>query len=560
MVMGAVLALVSAGTAAGQQMTADDWRSDLQYLARVIDEVHPNPYLFHDRDEFVAAVDQLSESLDGMTDDQAIAGLSRITAMIRDGHSSLQWTSARFPSPGSLPLRLRATPDGWVVVGVAGESESILGGIVKTIAGRPASEVMDDLAKYMGADNESQELLRAPMLLAMGRYALGSGLVDESGSLPITVDVGGTTVDTEIALDPSATGLAWMRDPFAAPGNDGHSVADRWKTRPLAFARTGMPYWSEYLPEHEALYLQINQINDSSRPSLINGDESVLQLNEFLSASLALTESREIGKLIIDLRFNGGGDNFLARDMVRTLHQYPELNDDGRLLVLTGAQTFSAAMNLVSILEIYTGALFVGEPPGNRPNHYGDARGFTLPSSGLGVRISTLNWQLGTNAWDVRILMQPDIWAPFDQAALVEGRDPALEAALVHEDGTLLADRLMDEFEGSGVEGALELFESEVRPSEPGMWHFHSDPLFTLGYALFRRGVPVPEVAGIFVRASHLYPDRPDVLFSIGRVAGRVPNWEMAAQMYEGAAALWPQNGVIATHLARARLELEAGD
>ncbi|MDH3428161.1 MAG: hypothetical protein OEM23_06975, partial [Gemmatimonadota bacterium] len=84
------------------------------------------------------------------------------------------------------------------------------------------------------------------------------------------------------------------------------------------------------------------------------------------------------------------------------------------------------------------------------------------------------------------------------------------------------------------------------------------DVLFDFGFRLFRQGIGVPEVAPVFFATADMYSDQPSVLFSIGRIAARVPDWPLALRMYEGALALWPGNTVIATHLAQARLEVEA--
>jgi hypothetical protein len=383
--------------------------------------------------------------------------------------------------------------------------------------------------------------------------------VDGSGVLSLGVQIdGGSSRSLDIPLLEMPLNFGWTQSFFAAPGENTRSITDLWPETPLAFSHPGEPYWSEYDAEHELLYVQINQINSSDRPVSLDGAETVLSLPDFLASSLALTQDHETEKLVVDLRFNGGGDNFVAREMIQILHEYPALMERGRLFVLMGRKTFSAATNFVSLFEAYSNALFVGEPLGGRPNHFGDARSFPLPNSGLVARVSTLNWQLGVNPWDVRRMMEPDIWAPLDQASLKNGIDPALEAVVSYDESLTLVNRMMTAYESSGVEAAMALFTTEVQPTEPGIWHYQPAVLLDFGIRLFRRGVDVSEVAPVFLGAAQLYPDQPTVMFSIGRAASRVPNWELAEQMYERALELWPANDVIATHLAHARFELQA--
>ncbi len=61
----------------------------------------------------------------------------------------------------------------------------------------------------------------------------------------------------------------------------------------------------------------------------------------------------------------------MNKTLVMALIQSEELNQYGRTFVLTGIRTFSAAQFLVSNLEQYTRALFVGEPTSSHPDHIG---------------------------------------------------------------------------------------------------------------------------------------------------------------------------------------------
>jgi hypothetical protein len=77
-------------------------------------------------------------------------------------------------------------------------------------------------------------------------------------------------------------------------------------------------------------------------------------------------------------------------------------------------------------LEKHTSAIFVGEPTGARPNHYGDSRKIRLPNSGLTLRVSTLYWQYA-GPKDERSSLPPHIPVRFVVDDLRTGRDPAFE-------------------------------------------------------------------------------------------------------------------------------------
>ncbi|MBK8095580.1 MAG: hypothetical protein IPK26_00625 [Planctomycetes bacterium] len=70
-----------------------------------------------------------------------------------------------------------------------------------------------------------------------------------------------------------------------------------------------------------------------------------------------------------------------------------------------------------------TQALFVGQPGGGRPNHFGDAQRRTLTVSGALLAVSTPRWQ-DLAAEDRRAFLAPDLPAPLRYADRVAGRDP----------------------------------------------------------------------------------------------------------------------------------------
>lgn len=118
--------------------------------------------------------------------------------------------------------------------------------------------------------------------------------------------------------------------------------------------------------------------------------ESISFANFTRQARLGLSDSR-IERVVLDLRRNGGGNNMLPEPLRRTLVK-SRFNRPGGLYVLVGPRTFSAAMNIATRLERETDALFVGEPTGGRPNHYGDAKYLVGSATGVPYLISTLRW------------------------------------------------------------------------------------------------------------------------------------------------------------------------
>jgi C-terminal processing protease CtpA/Prc len=149
-------------------------------------------------------------------------------------------------------------------------------------------------------------------------------------------------------------------------------------------------------------------------------------VTEFALEVEALAGSSRVAVVVLDLRQNGGGDNRTYRPLLESLQR---LGSKSRLAVLTSRLTFSAAMQLIVELEQHTQAVFVGEPTGGSPNHYGDATKVELPNSGLNAFVATVAWKTAGES-DDRLTRVPDIPVRQDSTAFFAGNDPVLDAAV----------------------------------------------------------------------------------------------------------------------------------
>ena len=117
----------------------------------------------------------------------------------------------------------------------------------------------------------------------------------------------------------------------------------------------------------------------------------------------------------------------MNRDIVRSLIK-SRYDAPGRLVVITGRRTWSAAQMLINELENIADVVFVGEPSASKGNVFGDSKKIVLPNSRLTVRVSSLYWQQ-SDPRDTREFIPVTVSAPLTFADYASGRDPALEAA-----------------------------------------------------------------------------------------------------------------------------------
>ena len=147
------------------------------------------------------------------------------------------------------------------------------------------------------------------------------------------------------------------------------------KQQPLSRQRQGEPFWFTHLPDSQTTYVSFRRYTS---------------LGDHAKALFTFITKNPTTRLIIDMRQNSGGDFFEGRKhLVEPLKRHATLNQKGRLFVIVGRQTFSAAMVNAIDFRKETNAILVGEPIGERPNSYSENDEMTLPNSRIVVSYST---------------------------------------------------------------------------------------------------------------------------------------------------------------------------
>ena len=198
----------------------------------------------------------------------------------------------------------------------------------------------------------------------------------------------------------------------------------------------------------------------------------------------------------------------------------------------------SAAQLLANALEKHTNAIFVGEPTGSSPNHYGELGQLLLPKTGLTVFYSQLYWQADPR--DQRPWIAPDIAAPLTYADLAAGRDPALLAIRTYQVPPS-APSLMDALLLAGkTEQALQAFRDHAaRYPNPWARPFEKE-LNDYGYALL--GKRPADALRVFTLATELYPNAANAWDSLGEANLAAGQRSRAAYCYARTLRLNPDD------------------
>jgi hypothetical protein len=423
---------------------AQRWREDLAFLAAEMPTLHANLFHTMPRDSFEVRIERLRNAVRVMAHHEIPVAIAELVADVRDGHTRLTLPvdpaaglfsgHSSTPDPKiedlkfhHLPIRLYLHSDGLFVRRVGRVHARAVGGRVLRIGGMSAEEAMRVVRPVVQRDNETQIRNLLPDFLVVPEVLAARGVTMDPAAASFEIEApGGRRMTLNLPAVPLGAAVDWVdaRDAAKAP-------APRYLRDPER------NYWFEYLAGERIVYLQYNEVYDE-------GDET---LEAFADRLFGFIDSSPVEALVVDIRGNPGGNNSRSRPLLLGLIRGAKLREPGRLFVITGRGTFSAAMMFAVDLEKYTPAIFVGEETGASPNGYGDSRKLTLPHSGLTVRMSTLEWQY-SDPRDGRDAIAPHVPAPLSSSDYAANRDPALDAVRAMVAGPPDAPRLAGKQEG----------------------------------------------------------------------------------------------------------------
>ena len=365
--------------------------------------------------DWIRRWNHLQRQADALDDASYVIALRRLLAWFREGHTTIVPFEflGEVPAPlasGVWGLRfpLRALPfhDGLWITETSAEARSLLGTRIQSIANQPIQRLMADHARSWPSENPAWAQNWAGLLASSPGTLHGLGVAHGSIGAALSFDcVSGDGVATTLAVSPRVE-------------SDQARIKVTRSSLLVEQFRAGAGVGNFVKPLPGALYVSIDDLSDLKE----------LSFAQFTDSVLSGMHSATIERIVIDLRRNGGGDNYLGEPLRHELAR-SRFNAPGGLCVLIGPGTFSAAQNLANRLERECFATFVGEPTGSAPNLIGDPAFHVGKATGITAMVATKCWFDG-GPDDQRRWIFPDVFVPSLYANWAAGHDPALDAAL----------------------------------------------------------------------------------------------------------------------------------
>ena len=379
----------------------EHWKEDLRFLAATLrgtsipgekdlpgqkDLAKVYPHL----DADLAALDA---ELPNLRNGAIYWRLAKILASAHIGHNSI------FPDdPQTLPLAFEWSGEGPVVTAASAELKSAIGKRVLKVGDLSPAAFLEVVTPYLSFETEGWRNLMAGQ--AMRRRTLLELLnLVQDGKVSLTVEGSKGPTVVEVPFTPAQTQLIPLREALDLPV-------------PLAGSHPEERYyWRQFLADPQTLYVQYRQCADDPK----------LKFADFAAQTLAQIDESRPRRVIVDLRFNQGGNSSLLSPLTAGLAS--RRKTIGAPLVLIGPDTFSSGVMGANELRQNAKARLVGTTTGGLLGGYGEAPSRRLPYSRLSVQ------------WTIKYFpspepVRPDITVITTASDLRAGRDPVLEAAI----------------------------------------------------------------------------------------------------------------------------------
>ncbi len=415
------------------------WEQDLAHVrARFLR--YDRSYSALDRARAFQLLDRLEAEVADLDDPRIIAGIARIAATADNAHTRFYLLRNR-TALRRVPIRLWWFDDGLFVIRATERYPGIIGCRVEGIGGQPATTVRSAVSG-MFAGNESWRDYKSTYFMTAPAALTGVGVGEDPTStrFDLSCEDGPHVVTAKaeplVRLDEPTENWrnlspAWRGELDLLPPEEGEWIAPlRGVVTPLYLSYPERNYWMEVLPRERTVYVHYARSQNAA-----DGES----IEAFADRVIETLDRPEFEAVIVDLRFNTGGDVGAAESFFERLVAHPDLVGGGRLAVIVGQATFSAGLFHAAQLRASGLATLVGREPGDRLDYWSEGGNLVLPNSGY-----TLHFANGYHSYSGRPdpsvekifrslsveSLAPDIEIRMTAEAYRSGDDPLLDAAL----------------------------------------------------------------------------------------------------------------------------------
>ena len=373
--------------------------------------IHPNIYSMIPEENLDSLEKEIYERIPISEDSDILMDLFRFTAAPNDAHT---FPFIFFPcfDIHNSPIQIYGFPDGWYVVDAGREYKNLIGLKVVEIGSMDINNIFEKYPVLLGVENDQSKKERFTYMAVIPEWLKYHKIIDNIDKVDfIFEDQIGSRLTKTLPSYKYFPPFIWS------------NVSKIENKKPHVFTNPRKD-WYQFTPidNGKVLYIEYHQCDNQSGKETV--EAFALNLEEHLV-------NNNYGRYIVDLRSNDGGNNNVNRELLRVIRDSKKVNQYGKLFVLIGRRTFSAAVMFTNQLQMQTNAILVGEPTSQGPVFYGRPSLVELPNSKLVIGISS-GLTIGGLPIDNRKSIEPDIFVEYAIDDFRYNEDPVLEIAMHH--------------------------------------------------------------------------------------------------------------------------------
>lgn len=531
---------------AQQTLSPQQWREDLKFLQETVHSDYPFLFKKTTAADFDQAVDKLYDEIPDLQEHEIVIGLARLVSSFKYGHTVLGFRYKPYAFH-QLPVNLYEFSDGMHIQGVHKDYAETLGAKVLAIAGVPVADALKAIYPVVPAENDQFFKAYAGTYLTSPEVLHAQGVLRElSDTVEFTLEKDGKTFKQNYKALPKGERVPTEYG-FTQQEGDWLDAREQ-DTTPNYLKQLDKIYYFEYLPDHKTVYVRQSQVQD----------DSLENIPAFYDRVFRFIEENDVDRLVLDVRLNGGGNNYKNKPVVTGIIRADKINKVGNFFVILGRRTFSACQNLVNELDNYTNAIFIGEPTSENINFYGDNNQVELPNSKIPAYLSFAWWQ-DKPQWEGAEWLAPHIAVDMSFEEYKTNKDPVLETALNFSDPDFVLDP-MDHMTTLFLSGKIEELKSEARRmiKDPKYRFFDFEGEFNnTGYRLLNRK-NYQEAIFVFEMVTEFFPGSANAWDSLAEAYLRSGDINKATGYYNKAILMDP-NGPTGKNAREMLKQMEEG-
>ncbi len=478
------------------------YQKDGVYLIETIHQAYPRLDNKISQEVFEKEKEKLLSDLSLISNDQDFEiRLQRFVALLQDAHSSV---AVDYSTPGGgYPIRLFKEKTNWIIANIDQAMDStLIGSKVVSVNNISMSDIESMAWRLESGENIYWTNLHFSYNLYFPSYWEALGIIKSNDDkLDIVLDKNG--VERIISLYPNQKAV-----PHDVQVNEGDYPFTRKQNNGFYY-KTDKEENYAYLQMNTSLdYVSIKSeigsyTNFFIRPFALSylkkQKKDAMNFGITLQSLFKEIHEKGIGNLIIDLRYNNGGDErtgkqlvwYLGKDDIKPYTAYIKVSDyfkqtvkldykkynnlykakhgktipnrevnlntevtgqnyfdditnanspylldttipkfKGKVYVLIGNMTFSAAMILATTIKDNGLAVFVGQPTGNQPTCQTYYSNFKLPNTKKIIKLSYVYMERPDPIQNAEKALYPHITVDSSFQDFIDGKDPGFEYIL----------------------------------------------------------------------------------------------------------------------------------